>query len=79
MQGIRPQQLSDEEFLRYAHLTGYDKLSPEWVDDMAARLHRAVTAPPDQTALQDEYQNGYEDGYDEGYHDGCEVTEDDLK
>ena len=79
MQGIRPQQLSDEEFLKYAYLTGYDKLSPEWVEDMAARLHRAVPTPPDQAALQDEYQNGYEAGYDEGFADGCADSEDDLK
>lgn len=79
MSSIRPQQLTDAEFLKYAHLTGYDKLSAEWVEDMAARLQRAVGSPPDQAALQDEYENGFEAGYDEGYAAGCEATEDDLK
>jgi hypothetical protein len=38
MQGIRPQQLTDQELLDYAHLTGYDKLSPEWVEEICKRF-----------------------------------------
>jgi len=38
MQGIRPQQLTDQELLDYAHLTGYDKLPPEWVAEICKRF-----------------------------------------
>ena len=38
MSGIRPSRLSDEELVRYANLTGPDKLSPEWVAEILKRL-----------------------------------------
>ena len=41
MQGIRPQGLTTRELLDYAHLFGYDKLSPEWVQELAKRLEQA--------------------------------------
>ena len=44
MQGIRPQGLTTKELLDYAHLFGYDKLTPEWVEELAKRLE-AATAP----------------------------------
>ena len=44
MQGLRPQGLSTKELLHYAHLIGYDKLTPEWVQELAKRLEE-TTAP----------------------------------
>ena len=41
MQGIRPQGLTNQELLNYAHLFGYDKLTPEWVAELAKRLEQA--------------------------------------
>ena len=41
MQGIKPQRLSTRELLNYAHLFGYDKLTPEWVEELAKRLEKA--------------------------------------
>ena len=38
MSSLRPQNLTDRELLDYAHLTGYDKLPPEWVEELAKRL-----------------------------------------
>lgn len=38
MQGIRPQQLTNRELLNYAYLTGYDKLPPEWVEELCTRF-----------------------------------------
>jgi hypothetical protein len=43
MQGIKPQGLTNKELLDYAHLFGYDKLSPEWVAELAKRLEQADT------------------------------------
>jgi hypothetical protein len=42
MQGIRPQQLSDEEFLKYAYLQGYGKLDEEWTYELLKRLERLI-------------------------------------
>ena len=41
MQGIKPQGLTTRELLKYAHLFGYDKLTPEWVEELAKRLEHA--------------------------------------
>ena len=41
MQGLKPQRLTTRELLDYAHLFGYDKLSPEWVAELAKRLEQA--------------------------------------
>lgn len=41
MQGIEPRTLTNQELLDYAHLFGYDKLSPAWVQELAARLEQA--------------------------------------
>ena len=41
MQGIRPERLTNQELLNYAHLFGYDKLTPEWVAELAKRLEQA--------------------------------------
>lgn len=79
MQGIRPQNLTDQELLDYAHLTGYDKLSVEWVSEIADRLHNLLISPPDTAELSERYQSGYDDGYSSGYAAGCEDSEDDGK
>ena len=44
MQGLKPQGLTNKELLDYAHLFGYDKLSPEWVQELAKRLEQAEAA-----------------------------------
>ena len=41
MQGLKPQRLTDKELLSYAHLFGYDKLTPEWVEEITKRLEQA--------------------------------------
>lgn len=41
MQGLKPQRLTNRELLDYAHLCGYDKLTPEWVAELAKRLEQA--------------------------------------
>jgi len=46
MSSIQPRSLSDEELLRYAYMTGHDKLSVEWITEIIARY----------TALLDETQ-----------------------
>lgn len=38
MQGIRPQQLTNKELLRYAHTIGHDKLPVEWVQEIITRF-----------------------------------------
>jgi hypothetical protein len=38
MQGIRPQQLTNEELLRHAYIIGYDKLPPEWTEEICKRF-----------------------------------------
>ena len=38
MQGLKPQRLTTRELLHYAHLIGYDKLTPDWVEELAKRL-----------------------------------------
>lgn len=42
MQGIQPQQLSDEELLKYAYLMGYDKLDADWTYELLKRLERTI-------------------------------------
>ena len=42
MQGLKPQRLTTKELLDYAHLFGYDKLSPEWAEELAKRLAAAT-------------------------------------
>ena len=38
MQGIRPQQLSNNELLRYAYIIGHDKLPVEWIQEITTRF-----------------------------------------
>jgi len=38
MCGIQPAGLTDAELLHYCWLTGYDKLEPAWVEELAKRL-----------------------------------------
>lgn len=45
MQGIQPDRLTDAELLHYCWLTGYDKLAPAWVEELAKRLEEALKHP----------------------------------
>lgn len=38
MQGIQPHNLTNEELLRYAYFTGYDKLPVEWIQEIVMRF-----------------------------------------
>lgn len=42
MQGIRPENLSDKELVRYATLEGSDKLNPAWVANLLNRFAEMV-------------------------------------
>lgn len=42
MQGIRPENLSLEELVRYAWLTGPAQLTPEWVAELITRLEQTL-------------------------------------
>lgn len=42
MQGIRPQNLSDEELLNYAYLQGYGNLDADWTYELIKRLDRMI-------------------------------------
>lgn len=42
MQGIKPETLTDEEFMRYAYLQGLGKLDETWVKQMYDRLQRMM-------------------------------------
>ena len=50
MQGIKPHRLTTQELLDYAHLFGYDKLSPAWVEELAKRLEKTEDALPQAKA-----------------------------
>jgi hypothetical protein len=43
MRGIQPAGLTDAELLHYCWLTGYDKLEPAWVEELAKRLKTKLT------------------------------------
>jgi hypothetical protein len=38
MQGIRPQQLTNEELLRHIYIMGFDKVPAEWVQVLCERF-----------------------------------------
>lgn len=40
--GIQPAGLTDAELLHYCWLTGYDKLEPAWVEELAKRLKARI-------------------------------------
>ena len=48
MQSLQPNNLSDEELLRYAYLMGHDKLPTSWVTEIIVRF----TARLDETETQ---------------------------
>lgn len=48
MQGIRPQQLSDEEFLKYAYIQGYGNLDEDWTYELLKRLERLIKEKDEQ-------------------------------
>jgi hypothetical protein len=43
MSGIQPAGLTDAELLHYCWLTGYDKLEPAWVEELAKRLKDKIS------------------------------------
>ena len=69
MQGIQPNNLSNEELLRYAHTVGYDKLDGAWLKTFAERLSQEV----------DKREEVYNDGFNDGYDDAVENATDDFK
>ena len=42
MHGIRLENLSDEELVRYACLTGAAQLTPDWVAELIKRLEQKL-------------------------------------
>ena len=56
MQGIKPETLTDEEFMNYAYLQGLGKLDERWVKELYDRLQRSI----------DEKDKAYEEGYADG-------------
>lgn len=42
MQDLRPEHLTDEEFMRYAYLKGLSKLDEVWVKQLYDRLQRMI-------------------------------------
>lgn len=42
MQGIRPQNLTNSELLRYVYIMGFDKVPPEWVQVLVERLAQTI-------------------------------------
>ena len=49
MQGIKPETLSDEEFMRYAYLQGLSKLDENWIKQFYDRLQRMIDEKNAQT------------------------------
>lgn len=58
MQDLRPEHLTDEEFMRYAYLKGLGKLDEVWVKQFYDRLQRSI----------DEKEAAYNEGYEDGSH-----------
>ena len=56
MQGIKPETLTDEEFMKYAYLQGLGKLDERWVKELYDRLQRSI----------DEKDKAYDEGYADG-------------
>lgn len=56
MQGIKPETLTDEEFMKYAYLQGLSKLDERWVKELYDRLQRSI----------DEKDKAYDEGYADG-------------
>ena len=69
MQGIQPNNLSNEELLRHAHTVGYDRLDGAWVQTLAERLAQEL----------DKREEVYNDGFNDGYDDAVENATDDFK
>jgi len=69
MQGIQPNNLSNEELLRYAYTVGYDKLDEAWVKALAERLAQEI----------DKRRDIFHEGFEEGFEQGVEHATDDFK
>lgn len=69
MQGIQPNNLSNEELLRHAHTVGYDRLDGAWVQTLAERLAQELDK---RTAV-------FHEGFEEGFEQGIEHATDDFK
>ena len=74
MQGIKPETLSDEEFMRYAYLQGLGKLDETWVKQMYDRLQRMMDEADavNEAEYRDKVING---DYNRGYRDGFEASQ----
>jgi len=42
MQGVQPNNLTDEELLRHVYLMGNENLPKEWVEELCLRLAKAI-------------------------------------
>lgn len=47
MQGIQPQQLSNNELLRYIYIMGFENVPPEWIKVLVERLAHALDTMDD--------------------------------
>lgn len=59
MQGIRPENLSDKELVRYATLEGSDKLNPAWVANLLNRFAEMVDSKESPAHAVPPVQNKY--------------------
>lgn len=46
MQGIRPQQLTNNELLRYIYIMGFDKVPAEWIQVLVERFANLLDGTP---------------------------------
>lgn len=62
MQGIQPNNLSNEELLRHIYLMGNENLPKAWVEVLCERFAKAL----------DWYQDRYDEGFADGFAGGTE-------
>jgi hypothetical protein len=64
MQGIQPNNLTDEEVLRHIYLMGNEMLPKEWVETLCARLAAHIDGLA--AAQEHSYHEGFTDGFEQG-------------
>lgn len=69
MQGVQPKQLSNNELLRFIYITGFDRVSPDWVETLVERMAELI----------DKTENLYHKGFEDGFQRGVEHATDDFK
>ena len=69
MQGVQPKQLSNNELLRFIYITGFDRVSPDWVETLVERMAELI----------DNTENLYHKGFEDGFQQGVEHATDDFK